>query len=710
MADLGGLRDALASALRWRGRALALLCLIGFLAFRLVEPVPFETLRLALFDTLQLLKPRVRQPLPVVIVDIDEKSLAQYGQWPWPRNLTAKLVDRISELKPLAIGFDILFSEPDRYSPQNYLKTAQYLDPALRRKLSKLPSNDTILAESLKKSPTVLGIGALLDERRTVRTRAVKPVPVVDRGGEAKRSLLRFPTAIQSLPELDNAASSRAVLNAIPDFDGVIRRVPLALDVGGTITPTLTLEMLRLATGGPYLAIHSDKDGIHGVSIDDVFVPTDPDGRIWVNFARPDWNLYVSAADVLDGTVNPAAIANKLVLLGSTGLGLTDTKATPVAPQMNGIEVHANILESVISGDYLIRPNYADWLELGIALVTGLALILVVPLLHPKWAVAPYIAVLAVLAGIAWLAHANFALRIDTSFAGVTDSGVFAILLVASLIETDRIRRVLQHDLDLEREAAQRLEGELSAARSIQLGILPSDFPAFPEHGEFDLHAMLEPAKAVGGDLYDFAMLDEDHLFFIVGDVSGKGIPASLFMALTKALYKSSAMRRQVAIEEIMTEANAEISRENPAMMFVTALSGILNIRSGELQFCNAGHDAPLLISPDKPLSSIPTTGGPPLCVLDDFEYPRDTHKLAPGETIIIFTDGVTEALNPAGELYSSKRLGEFLASQPPDSGCAAITRAIFNDVRKFASGADASDDITVLALRYVGSGATSVA
>lgn len=710
MADLGGLRDALASALRWRGRALALACLIGFLSFRLIEPVPFETLRLALFDTLQLLKPRVRQPLPVVIVDIDEKSLAQYGQWPWPRNLTATLVDHISELKPLAIGFDILFSEPDRYSPQNYLKTAQYLDPALRRKLSKLPSNDTILAKSLKRSSTVLGIGALLDERRTVRTRAVKPVPVVDRGDVAKRSLLRFPTAIQSLPELDNAASSRAVLNAIPDFDAVIRRVPLAVDVGGTITPTLTLEMLRLATGGPYLAIHSDKDGIHGISIDDVYVPTDPDGRIWVNFARPDWNLYVSAADVLDGTVNPAAIASKLVLLGSTGLGLTDTKATPVAPQMNGIEVHANILESVISGDYLIRPDYADWLELGIALVTGLALILIVPLLHPKWAVAPYIGTLALLAGIAWLAHANFALRIDTSFAGVTDSGVFAILLVASLIETDRMRRLLQHDLELEREAAQRLEGELSAARSIQLGILPSDFPAFPEHGEFDLHAMLEPAKAVGGDLYDFAMLDEDRLFFIVGDVSGKGIPASLFMALTKALYKSSAMRRQVAIEEIMTEANAEISRENPAMMFVTALSGILNIRSGKLQFCNAGHDAPLLISPDKPLSSIPTTGGPPLCVLDDFEYPRDTHKLAPGETIIIFTDGVTEALNPAGELYTSTRLEEFLASQPPDSNCAAITRAIFNDVRKFANGADASDDITVLALRYLGPGEASVA
>ena len=132
------------------------------------------------------------------------------------------------------------------------------------------------------------------------------------------------------------------------------------------------------------------------------------------------------------------------------------------------------------------------------------------------------------------MAHAELSLRIDTTFAGVTNTIIFAILLIASLVEADRLRRRLQRDLDLERAAAERLEGELSAARSIQLGILPSDFPAFPEHKEFDLHAMLEPAKAVGGDLYDFEMLDDHHLFFIVGDVSGKGIPASLFMALTK--------------------------------------------------------------------------------------------------------------------------------------------------------------------------------
>ncbi len=658
---------------------------------------------MALFDALQVMQPRARQPLPVVIVTIDEYSLAKYGQWPWPRNLMAELVDRVTETGPLAIGFDIVFAEPDRYSPDRILDGRADVPAALRQRIAALPSNDARLAESLARAPSVLGIGAGLHKLGTAGTRPVKPVSVVERGGEAKSRLPYFPSALQSLGALDEAAKSRAALNFVPEFDGIVRRVPLAINVGGVAVPALTLEMLRLAVGAPYFTIVSDETGIRGIAIDDVFVPTEPDGRVWVNYAPPDKNLYVSAADILDGKTDRRRLAGKLVLLGVTGLGLTDAKPTPLVPLMNGIEVHANVLQSMLSGDHLIRPHYADRLEIGMTLAAGLILMLIVPKLHPKVAAAPLFVLLALLAGGAWLAHVKFSLRIDTSFAAVANTAVFAILLVASLIETDRLRRLLQDDLARQRAAAQRVEGELAAAREIQLGSLPSDFPAFPEHPEFDLFAMLEPAKAVGGDLYDFAMLDDDHLFFIIGDVSGKGIPASLFMALTKALYKSSAIRRRVAIEDIMTEANVEISRENSAMMFVTALSGILDIRTGLVEFCNAGHDPPFLLSPNRPVTAIPTTGGPPLCVLDDFAYPRDTHQLNPGDTIVLFTDGVTEAHNPDQELYSLARLEALLARQPDDIDSTALAKHIYADVKTFANGAEASDDVTLLVLRYLG-------
>jgi adenylate cyclase len=697
-------KQTFASILHWRGRTIALICLSVFFVMRVVDPVPVAPLRSALFDTLQVLAPRAWQDLPVVIVEVDESSLARYGQWPWSRHLMAKLVDKIAAAGPLSIGFDILFSEPDRYSPNRMLDDVVDVDPRLKREIEALLSNDTRFAQSLARAPTVLAVGALHNTDGDAKFRSVKSVLVRESGGESKSLLTTFPVGLQSLPELDAAATSRAALNTIPEHDGVIRRVPLAFNIGGAVIPTLTLEMLRVAIGASSITLHRDEHGILGIAVEDVFVPTDPDGRLWINYTPPYTKRYVSAADVLDGAAGATGrLQNSLVLVGVTGLGLRDVKATPVSNVMDGIEIHAQLLESVLSNAFLTRPAFADRLELGLVFLAGLILIILVPMLSPRWKLAPLVGVLACLGGVAWVTHTNFAMRIDTAYAGVVAVLVFAVLYGASLIETERLRRLLQIDLDEERAAAQRMEGELAAARAIQLGILPSTFPAFPQHGEFDLHAMLEPAKAVGGDLYDFAMLDNDHLFFIVGDVSGKGVPASLFMALTKALYKSSVLRRQVAIEEIMTEANAEISRENPAMMFVTALAGILDIHTGAVEFCNAGHDAPILLSQTQDLTTIPNVGGPPLCVLDDFEYPRDTYQLQPGDAIVLFTDGVTEAMNPENALYSMERLESTLSKVPGDRDCASITEQIYTDVKAFADGADASDDITILTLRYLG-------
>lgn len=692
----------LAPHVRWRGRLAALACLVVFAAVRALDPVPIETLRNTLFDTLQTLSPRTWRELPVLIVDIDEDSLARFGQWPWPRSLVATLVDRIAAQQPLAIGFDILFAEPDRLSPQALLDANPMLDPMTRQAIAGLEPHDARLARSLARSPSVLGIGALNQAMRS-ESGSVAQVPVIERGGPAQSLLPHFPAALQSLPVLRSAARSHGVLNVVPESDGIIRRVPLAVSIDGTITPTLSVAMLRLALGAPAFSVHRDGERIAGLSIDDIFVPTGPDGRVWVNFTQPRGERYVSAAQVLEDDGAQARLGGKLILLGSSALGLVDSKTTPLAAHVNGIEIHAMLLESIIAGELLSRPRHADWLELGILILGSLLLIVLVPGLRPRWALVPAVALIGVLAGTSWAAHRFGSLLIDTSFAGLTHLTVFAILIGASLVESERFRRRLQRDLERERAAAARMEGELAAARAIQLGILPSTFPAFPQHREFDLHAMIEPARAVGGDLYDFAMLDEHHLFFIIGDVSGKGIPASLFMALTKALYKSSAVRRKVAIDAIMSEANAEISRENPAMMFVSALAGILDIRSGELELCNAGHDAPILLAPGREPEAIRLSGGPPLCVVDDFAYPRDAHRLNRGEAIVLFTDGVTEAMNHGQDLYSSARLRALLARVAHDADCATIVRSLYADIVRFTDGAEPADDVTVLAIRYLG-------
>ncbi len=349
--------NSFSALFHWRGRTLAFLCLAVFIVIRATNPEPLESLRTALFDTLQVMKPHIRHPdVPVVIVDIDEESLAHYGQWPWPRNLVAELVDRIAAHNPPAIGFDILFSEPDRLSPHHILTDYPELHPRAKQAIANLERTDARLARSLSAAPTVLGVGALL-YRPTVRSRLVTQVPVLQRGGDATPKLPYFPTALQSLPQLGKAATSHGILNVLPEADGIIRRVPLVVNIDGTITPTLTVEMLRTAIGAPNYTIHFDGDRITGISIDSIFIPTEPDGRIWVNYTTHKKERYVSASDILDG--NPAAlnqIQGKLVLLGSTALGLVDEKSIPVEARINGIEIHAMLLESLITSELLTRP------------------------------------------------------------------------------------------------------------------------------------------------------------------------------------------------------------------------------------------------------------------------------------------------------------------------------------------------------------------
>ena len=232
------------------------------------------------------------------------------------------------------------------------------------------------------------------------------------------------------------------------------------------------------------------------------------------------------------------------------------------------------------------------------------------------------------------------------------------------------------------------------------MGSLPNAATAFPDETRFAVAALLEPARAVGGDLYDFFMLDADRLFFVIGDVSGKGLPASLFMAVTKALAKSAALRGTEGVGAIVETANLEMSRENPESLFVTLVAGILDAETGTVELCNAGHDAPWQVGSGG-VARLQTDGGPPLCVLDNFPYPVATLQLAPDEALCLITDGITEAMNGAGELYGNDRLAAVLART--GSGPDDIVVRLRADVLDFVADAEPSDDLTLLAIRYHG-------
>ncbi|AGW14648.1 SpoIIE family protein phosphatase [Megalodesulfovibrio gigas] len=247
----------------------------------------------------------------------------------------------------------------------------------------------------------------------------------------------------------------------------------------------------------------------------------------------------------------------------------------------------------------------------------------------------------------------------------------------------------------------ERIESELGIAREIQLGLLPKIFPPFPNREELDLNALLVSAREVGGDLYDFALLDERRLFFSIGDVSGKGVPAALFMAIAKTLVKGAAERRSDPAR-MMAQVNAQLSQDNPNCMFVTLVIGILDLQTGEIQLANAGHNPPVIMDAQG-VRYLPWQGSPVAGFMEDVVYTGFSVTLAPGDMLLLYTDGVTEAMNNALQLYGEDRLLTTLREAAPESAKAA-TDAVRDSVTHFADGAEQSDDITMLCLRWKGS------
>jgi sigma-B regulation protein RsbU (phosphoserine phosphatase) len=247
----------------------------------------------------------------------------------------------------------------------------------------------------------------------------------------------------------------------------------------------------------------------------------------------------------------------------------------------------------------------------------------------------------------------------------------------------------------------ERIEGELNAARSIQMSLIPKKFPAFPDRCELDLHALVKPAREVGGDFYDFHLVDEDWLCFFIGDVSGKGVPAALFMAVTKTLLTASSSKPG-ASAEMLAKVNQELCAQTDSGMFVSLLHGLLDLRTGALELGNAGHPSPFVLGADGTVTPMDTRRNIALGAVSPMDYQITHAQLAPGDALFLFTDGVTEALSTGGQFYTAARLQIALrdvATLPAEK----ITRGVARDVQAFSAEREQSDDISVMAVRWHG-------
>ena len=417
--------------------------LIGLAALRVADPAPLDELRVRVFDTFQVIEPRVKTARPVTIVDIDEKSLAKLGQWPWPRTRLADLVTNLTTLGAAVIAFDIVFAEPDRLNPGTAAETMRYLDDFTRSKLRELPSNDQIFSDAIRRSRVVLGETALANVMSEFDS--TLPVTGFAMGGEDPTPFLfEFPGLLRNIRVLETAAAGRGLITIKTERDGIIRRVPMLLRAQGAIMPSLSFEILRVATATPTIVIRSEKAGIKSVAVRGLKIPTDRNGQLWVHFARHDPSIFVSATDVLDGTVAREKIANKLVLIGTSAVGLYDIKTTPVDPAVPGVEVHAQVLESALTNALLAQPDYAVGVELFMALALGLLVIAFVPLFGALTLVVVGVSFAAFLVGMSWYFYTQHRLLIDFTYPLLSTTAVYLTLVFSSFVREQAQRRQIR--------------------------------------------------------------------------------------------------------------------------------------------------------------------------------------------------------------------------------------------------------------------------
>jgi adenylate cyclase len=425
-------------------RLVCLGLLVVFAAIRLWDPPPVQELRLRTFDMFQLVDPRHKAVRPVAIVDIDDASLARFGQWPWSRTRIADMIINLTNNGAVAIGFDVVFSEPDRLNPDLVASQMRYLDEATRTRLRELPSNDQILSEAIKRSRVVLGeTGQSVVTSEIDKELPFTGVATVGEAG-ADRFLFEFPGLLRNVPVIEKVAAGRGLFTIRTERDGLIRRVPMVMLAQGNIMPSLSLEILRVVTGTPTLLVRTDKTGIRAVRLKGIEIPTDENGQLWVHYARQDPSIYVSAADVLDNTVSPSKINGKLVLIGTSAVGLNDIKTTPVSRAMPGVEIHAQVLESVLTGAAISRPNYALGLELIVAMIIGILVVIFTPNLGPVRLVLAGAMFAAILVGTSWFFYSQYRYLVDFTYPLLSTTAIYLTFIFASFVREQRQKKEIR--------------------------------------------------------------------------------------------------------------------------------------------------------------------------------------------------------------------------------------------------------------------------
>ena len=658
------------------------LILILLIILKISNPSFVKSISFLSFDLYQKIFTLKKNDSDVVIIDIDEKSLGKFGQFPWSRSVFANILENVNKAEPKSIGFDIFFSEKDKQSPEEIIKSYNLI-PTDISELQEIKGHDEVFSDELKKTNSVIAVlGSTVPSHSNYKRKA--KAKFLSKGGDPKKFTYSYAYSIGSLKQLEQSVKGLGSISFLDQTDGIIRSLPLIVKFNNEIYPTMGLEMIRVGSNQKNIYIEMNEVGVSRISSRPYKISSDPNGIIWIRYKNPIKSQYISASSVYEGKFSDEFFKNKYVLIGASAQGLFDLVKTPIGLTIPGVEVHANVIENILDNNYLIRNPNTYVFELLFVIFVSLLTFFLSQKMKPKYSLSIFFGSLSIVVIIGFSFFIFRSELIDFSYPIFMLTITFLTGLYFRFIEENKIALS-----NLQKEAKLLKERELAA------GVQKSLFPDISKFENF-IYARNIPARDVSGDYFDVIKVNNDEYFFTLADVSGKGVKAGMYMAKASSIFRTLS-NLSFPLEKVVFGVNNEIVEAKFKGMFVTAVFGKFNIKTGDMSFVNAGHESIMVVNKNKEFDFIKSEL-PPIGIVKYFAenmVKSNTINLKE-KTIVIYTDGVTEGYLQNGQEMGAegvKNVISNLENLTPKNIVDSITKELNWGADKLR------DDITCLAL-----------
>ena len=613
----------------------------------------------------------------VIIVDIDEESIKKLGQFPWRRDIHSIILDKLQSANVALVAFDIFFSETDKQNPKKILTEFNIVAD-----IKSIIDTDNLFLESIKNSNVILPlVGSTKDTKKNQFS--IKS-NIITKGEDPLNYLYNYQGFIASLNQFNEAAKGLGSISIIDSEDGILRAVPLFLNINQQLTPALSMEAIRLLNSEENYVIETDLSGIQTIKTRSTNFKINENGLKFIKFKKINKESYVSASDIYDGNFDKELFKDKIILIGSSAEGVFDLVKIPTGDIIPGVQVHANIIDNILSKDFIEISYFTKILE-NIILLFGLIIIMLITnYFKPIYSIINYLFLTIIIFAVSIIFYQiNYFVEIYNII--LFSSSLFLFLLYLRFVEENKS--------SLENEKKQLL---LKKEREIAGEVQKKLFPIKKDLENF-IYAKNIPAKDVSGDYYDYIKVSDNEIYFTLADVSGKGIKAGMLMANASSVFKSFS-KLKFSINELAQNINNQVKESSYKGMFITAVIGKFNLLTKEVEFVNFGHESIMCFNNDDNSFSYIKADRPPLGLLHikDSSTIKTSKINLKNKKMFIYTDGVTEGYIDGEQEFTVKGVEKDILK----NSSLTIKEIIDSIVNKLNNRDNLRDDITIMGLQ----------